>query len=62
MYVIGEVNTLCGADSFCWGYMSVERISFALILFHLLFFVLLLGVTKPENPRSFIQNKCVHQG
>ncbi|ETN43772.1 uncharacterized protein HMPREF1541_11096 [Cyphellophora europaea CBS 101466] len=45
----------CG-DSTCYGYFAVQRINFALGLFHIALSVFLMGVTSTKNPRAGLQN------
>jgi len=45
----------CG-DSNCYGYFAVQRINFALGLFHLLLSVLLIGVKSTRDTRAGLQN------
>lgn len=45
----------CG-DKACYGYFAVQRINFALGLFHLALSIFLLGVTSTKNPRAGLQN------
>jgi serine incorporator 1/3 len=45
----------CG-DNTCYGYFAVQRINFALGLFHLALSVLLIGVTSTKNGRAGLQN------
>ncbi|KAJ9154980.1 Membrane protein TMS1 [Pleurostoma richardsiae] len=40
----------------CYGWLAVQRINFALGLFHLIFAGLLIGVTSSKNPRAALQN------
>ena len=45
----------CGSSE-CYGYMAVQRINFALGLFHLLLSVLLIGVRNTKDGRAGLQN------
>ncbi|RMZ84238.1 hypothetical protein DV738_g823, partial [Chaetothyriales sp. CBS 135597] len=45
----------CGSSQ-CYGYFAVQRINFALGVFHLALSVLLIGVTSTKNPRAGLQN------
>ena len=45
----------CGSSN-CYGYFAVQRINFALALFHFLLSVLLIGVKSTRDTRSGLQN------
>lgn len=45
----------CGSSA-CYGYLAVQRINFALGLFHIALSVFLMGVTSTKNPRAGLQN------
>lgn len=45
----------CGSSD-CYGYFAVQRINFALGIFHLLLAVLLLGVRSTKDTRAGLQN------
>ncbi|KAK5044525.1 hypothetical protein LTR84_010736 [Exophiala bonariae] len=45
----------CGSSN-CYGYFAVQRINFALGLFHLILSVLLLGVKSTKDTRAGLQN------
>ncbi len=45
----------CGSSK-CYGYFAVQRINFALGIFHLLLSVLLLGVRTAKDTRAGLQN------
>ncbi|KEF57574.1 uncharacterized protein A1O9_05492 [Exophiala aquamarina CBS 119918] len=45
----------CGSSN-CYGYFAVQRINFALALFHLLLSVLLVGVKSTRDTRAGLQN------
>src|SRR5271155_3227641 len=45
----------CGSDQ-CYGFFAVQRINFALALFHFLLAFLLLGVQNTKDGRAAIQN------
>lgn len=45
----------CGSSQ-CYGYFAVQRINFALALFHLFFAVLLIGVRSTKDTRAGLQN------
>jgi serine incorporator 1/3 len=48
----------CGGEDHpqCYGFFAVQRINFALALFHFFLAFLLLGVKSTKDPRSAIQN------
>ena len=48
----------CGGDEYpqCYGFFAVQRVNFALALFHFGLGCLLLGVKSTKNPRSAVQN------
>ena len=48
----------CGGEDHpqCYGFFAVQRINFALALFHFCLAFLLLGVKSTKDPRSAIQN------
>ena len=45
----------CGSSK-CYGFFAVQRINFALGLFHLFMSIFLVGVTSTKNPRAGLQN------
>lgn len=49
------MNFKCG-DKACYGYFAVQRINFALGLFHLALSIFLIGVTSTRNGRAGLQN------
>ena len=40
----------------CYGYFAVQRINFALALFHFILSILLLGVKNTKDGRAALQN------
>lgn len=40
----------------CYGFVAVQRINFALGVFHIILGTLLIGVTSSKNPRAALQN------
>jgi serine incorporator 1/3 len=48
----------CGGEDHpqCYGFFAVQRINFALALFHFILAFLLVGVRSTKDPRSSIQN------
>ena len=49
------MNFKCGSSE-CYGYFAVQRINFALALFHLILSILLIGVRSTKDTRSGLQN------
>ncbi|KIW63213.1 hypothetical protein PV04_10077 [Phialophora macrospora] len=45
----------CGSSK-CYGYFAVQRINFALAIFHLILAVLLIGVRSTKDTRAGLQN------
>ena len=45
----------CGSSA-CYGYLAVQRINFALGLFHIALSLFLMGVTSTKNSRAGLQN------
>lgn len=45
----------CGSNQ-CYGYFAVQRINWALGMFHLIISILLIGVTSTKNGRAGLQN------
>jgi serine incorporator 1/3 len=49
------MNFECNSDS-CYGFIAVQRLNWALGVFHLILAVLLIGVTSTKNGRAGLQN------
>ncbi|KIW26131.1 uncharacterized protein PV07_09255 [Cladophialophora immunda] len=49
------MNFKCGSSE-CYGYFAVQRINFALGMFHLILSVLLIGVRSTKDTRAGLQN------
>ena len=51
-----DYMTITCAGQQCYGYVAIQRINFALGLFHLILSVLLLGVRSSKDGRAGLQN------
>lgn len=55
-YSLHYIQMHCEQQESCFGVMAVHRITFALVLFHLLLAALLVDVSDTRAPRAAIQN------
>ena len=53
-YIAKDYMTCQGKQ--CYGFVAVQRVNFALTLFHLILLVLLLGVKSSKDGRAALQN------
>ena len=53
-YITKDYMTCQGKQ--CYGFVAVQRVNFALTLFHLILLVLLLGVKSSKDGRAALQN------
>ncbi|KAH9373758.1 hypothetical protein HPB48_018615 [Haemaphysalis longicornis] len=61
--LLEKVPQLCESTDACKnavGYLAVYRLLFALTLFFIAFSMMMIGVKSSKDPRSGIQNGCVH--
>lgn len=55
-HLVLDYMTISCPDGPCYGWVAVQRINFALGIFHLILAAILLGVNSSKDPRANIQN------
>lgn len=55
-HLVLDYMTINCPDGPCYGWVAVQRINFALGIFHLIMSAILLGVNSSKDPRASIQN------